>query len=66
MYNKTFSPHVPAMLIHDEYTPEVMKSIQKRQQDLMKNINTLPEFRGVDPRITIVLDDCLADSSAWK
>jgi len=65
MYNKTFSPHVPAMLIHDEYSADVMKSIQRRQCDMVKRINTIPEYAGVDPRITIVLDDCLADSSEW-
>ena len=65
MFNKTFSPHVPAILIHDEYSPDIIQCIQKRQTNLVKNINNNPEFKDVDPRITIILDDCLADSGDW-
>jgi len=65
MYNKTFSPHVPALLIHDEYSSDVIKEIQKRQHNLLINIATIDEYKDVDPRITIVLDDCLADATEW-
>ena len=65
IYNRTFSPHIPSMLIHDKYTPELIESIVKRQQTITQRVNEDPEYKEIDPRAICILDDCLAESKEW-
>lgn len=64
-FNFTYRPHVPAIFIHEEYTPELMAQFLKRQKDLCANCKRDPKYATVDPRAFMILDDCLADSADW-
>lgn len=64
-YNCTYKTHVPSIFIHDEYTPELIEQVLKRQKDICRNCATNPNYKDVDPRAFAILDDCLADSTDW-
>jgi len=64
-FNLTYKPHVPDILIHDEYTPELVEKFLKRQQNITKHYKQDPKYKSVDPRGVLVLDDCLFDAKAW-
>jgi hypothetical protein len=64
-YNFTYRPHVPSIFIHEDYTPELLEQILKRQKDICKKQKVDPAYADVDPRTFVVLDDCLADSNEW-
>jgi len=59
--NNFFGKIVPPLFIHDEYTPEIIANVVKRQKQMLKAVKTKP---NVDPRAFLVLDDCLYDE-AW-
>lgn len=64
-YNWTYKPHVPAIFIHDEFTPELVEQVLKRQKDICKNCRMDSRYKGVDPRAFFIMDDCLADADNW-
>ena len=64
-YNFTYKPHVPSIFIHDEYTPELIEQVLKRQKDICRNCRLDPRYKGIDPRAFVILDDCLADADGW-
>lgn len=67
--NKFFSAIVPPIFIHEEYTPEVIENVVKRQKIVMKLVDKEKSARGssaIDPRAFLVLDDCLYDQSWTK
>jgi len=60
---------VPSLFIHDEYTPELISNIMKRQKMVIKRINQEKAQYGqsnIDPRSFLILDDCLFDPSWVK
>jgi hypothetical protein len=66
--NKFYSNIVPGLFIHDEYTPQLVESVLKRQKMMTKKINKELMMYGkcsVDPRAFLILDDCLYDG-CWK
>lgn len=66
--NKAYSDIIPPIFIHDEYRPEIIDNVLKRQTMIMKKMNKEIQVYGrssVDPRAFLVLDDCLYDKS-WK
>jgi hypothetical protein len=66
--NKNFSSLVPPIFIHEEYRPEIIDNVLKRQTVIMKKINKEIQMYGrssIDPRAFLILDDCLYDN-AWK
>jgi hypothetical protein len=61
--NRFYSQIVPSMFIYDEYNPEIISRVMKRQTKMIKRIN-----RGegdLDPRMYVIMDDCLYDNS-WQ
>lgn len=64
-YNFTYRPHVPSIFIHEDYTPELLEQILKRQKDIVHSCKTDPAYASVDPKAFVVFDDCLADSNEW-
>ncbi len=60
--NKTYTPHIPACLIHYEYTEGIISSIIDRQKHL---INLKEKDKSIDARTICIMDDCLADSEDW-
>lgn len=66
--NRNFSSMVPPIFIHEEYRPEIIDNVLKRQTIIMKKINKELQMYGrtsIDPRAFLILDDCLYDN-AWK
>jgi len=61
--NHFYSEIVPSLFIHEEYTPQLVNNVLKRQKKVGKKIDRGEE--GLDPRAFLILDDCLYDSS-WK
>ncbi len=67
--NSFYSEIVPSLFIHDEFTPELINNVVKRQKiivnktkaDIAKKGNT-----AIDPRAFLILDDCLYDKSWIK
>jgi hypothetical protein len=64
-FNFTFKPHIPSIFIHEEYTPELVAEVLKRQKDISRNVKLDPKYRDVDPRAFLIFDDCLADGDSW-
>ena len=67
--NTFFSNHIPSVLIHDEYTPELMNNVVSRQRLMMKKVNKDISIYGksdIDPRAFLIMDDCLYDSTWTK
>jgi len=60
---------IPSIFIHDEYTPEVIKNLLKRQKTVKKQMMLDLETQGktnINPNSFLILDDCLYDSSWAK
>ena len=66
--NRNFSSLVPPIFIHEEYRPEIIDNVLKRQTIIMKKVNKEIQLYGrssIDPRAFLILDDCLYDNT-WK
>lgn len=66
--NHFFGDMIPPIFIHDEYKPEIIDNVLKRQTVIMKKMNKEVQMYGksnIDPRAFLILDDCLYDNS-WK
>ena len=65
--NVFFQDMVPSKLIHDEYRPDIVENVIKRQLQLKDARNTDKTRNGgssgIDPRAFLILDDCLYDKS---
>jgi hypothetical protein len=61
--NGYYKKMVPPIFIHDEYKPEVIANVLKRQRMMIDKINANVT---VDPRLFLLLDDCIYDQSWVK
>lgn len=61
--NKFFGNMVPKVFIHDEYKPEIIDNVIKRQTSVMKKISS---GLTADPRAFLILDDCNYDTTWLK
>ena len=61
-YNKTYYPHIPSMLIYDDFNINVIHEFLDRQKNIVKMSE---ENTSIDPRAILIMDDCLADSEEW-
>ena len=69
MANKFYGEMIPKVFIHDEYTPQLLDNVIKRQKLIMKTMNKELKVKGhssIDPRAFLILDDCLYDSTWLK
>lgn len=65
--NQFYSKTVPPIFIHDEYTPEIITNFVKRQKKLVnKQVQGVAEYKNIDTRAFLILDDCLYDNSWVK
>ena len=60
--NQFFTPLCPNFFIHDEYTPNLIERVVKRQK---KAVDQWQKDKSVDPRAFLVFDDCMYENS-WK
>jgi hypothetical protein len=66
--NKFYSHFIPSLFIHNEYSPELVQNILKRQTVIMNKKNKEETMYGksnIDPRVFFIMDDCMHDDS-WK
>lgn len=66
--NCFYGKMVPKLFIHDEYKPEIIENILKRQKAITTKYNKEVALYGkttLDPRAFLIMDDCLHDS-CWK
>jgi hypothetical protein len=69
MANKFYSNMVPKAFIHNEYTPELIANVMKRQKLIMKQVEKEKKTKGysnIDPRTFCVMDDCLYNNDWVK
>ena len=65
--NQFYSKTVPPIFIHEEYKPEIINNFVKRQKKLVKKqVGGDPEYKNIDTRAFLILDDCLYDNSWVK
>jgi hypothetical protein len=60
---------IPSIFIHDEYAPEIIKNLLKRQKTVKKQMLIELETQGrtnINPNSFLILDDCLYDSTWAK
>jgi|UniRef100_A0A6C0BH47 hypothetical protein len=66
--NNFYGSMVPKLFIHEDYKPEIIDNILKRQSAIMKRYNKEKKQYGktsIDPRAFLIMDDCLHDN-CWK
>lgn len=66
--NSFYGSMVPKLFIHDEYKPEIIDNVLKRQKTITTKFNKEKAMYGktsLDPRAFLIMDDCLHDS-CWK
>lgn len=66
--NGFYSSHVPKLFIHDEYSSSIVENVLKRQKLALKQMKKENQQFGrttMDPRVFIILDDCLYDNT-WS
>ena len=61
--NGYYSKMVPPLFIHDEYTAPIIANVLKRQKMMIEKINS---NANIDPRLFLLLDDCIYDQSWVK
>ncbi len=67
--NSFYSEIVPSLFIHDEFTPELINNVVKRQKLIVNKTKEDISKKGstkIDPRAFLILDDCLYDKSWIK
>jgi hypothetical protein len=64
--NSFYSKIMPSIFIHGEYNENIISNVLKRQKKVINAINKECNDFGstnIDPRVFIILDDCLYDKS---
>ena len=64
--NPFYSDILPSIFIHEEYLPEIVENVCRRQRMVIKNRDNEKATYGhseINPSAFIILDDCLADNS---
>ena len=64
--NSFYSKLMPNIFIHNEYKPEIISNVLKRQKKIINKIQCEVRETGdsnIDPRFFLILDDCLYDKS---
>jgi hypothetical protein len=61
--NQFYSQIVPKLFIHDEFQPDIVQNMLKRQKIMIQKEN---EGEQCDSRAFLILDDCLYDNSWAK
>ena len=67
--NHFYSGIMPSIFIHDEYTPQIVHNVIRRQKHIKKKINNQIDQSGtsiINPNSFLILDDCMDDDSWTK
>lgn len=66
--NEFYCKIIPSLFIHEEFTPQLLDNVLRRQKMITKRVNKEISCYGkcnIDPRAFLLLDDCLYDD-CWK
>jgi hypothetical protein len=61
--NSFYGKIIPKVFIHEEYSAQIIQNIIKRQKLMVEKLKQNP---NMDPRVFLILDDCLYDNSWTK
>lgn len=63
--NQFYSEIFPPIFIYDEYRPDIVANIVRRQKKVVRSTaaSSRPGAPPVDPRLVFIMDDCLYDDS---
>lgn len=67
--NKFYGKMMPSLFIHEEFSPEIIKNLVKRQQMVVTKLNHQMDTFGkstIDPWAYLILDDLMYDTSWIK
>lgn len=65
--NPFYSGFIPDLFIHYNYSNRILQNVFTRQEKIIdKKKEKEKKGKTLDPRIYIVMDDCLADAKDWK
>ena len=68
-FNHDYGDFIPDSNIFDKFTPNILKSIYDRQEDLdyysKKYAHVFRKY-NINPSILVVADDCMYDSNKWS
>ena len=63
---KTFSYHIPQVFIHYQFSPAKLRNILNRQKLIIDRIKEGGKYRHYDPRVIVIVDDCLKDPAMFR
>jgi hypothetical protein len=66
--NRFYGDMMPSLFIHDEFSPEIVANLVKRQKivvNKMKQQEALYGKSNIDPYAFLILDDLMYDAPAW-
>lgn len=66
--NRFYGDLMPSLFIHDEYSPEIIANLVKRQEVVTKKYETQMAMYGrsnIDPHAFLVLDDMMFSANEW-
>lgn len=64
--NEFYKELVPPVLIHPDYTPEIIENVLERQQRVIEKKQRKPEqYATMDPRQILIMDDLMHNVSTW-
>lgn len=66
--NRFYGNIVPGMFIHDDYDPQIIENVFKRQKMIRRKLDKEEETKGkgnsnIDPRAFLILDDLMFDDT---
>lgn len=62
-----YSKYFPNSYIYQFYSPELMERINERQEKILEKKEEKKKIgKKINPKMFILMDDCLADSNSWK
>ena len=61
-----YASFVPSVCIHEEYKTDTIKNFVQRQKEICKKVKNEPDYRNVDKRGLLLLDDLAYDKSWTK
>jgi hypothetical protein len=64
--NQTYVKHIPSIFIHSKFTDQLVEDFLVRQRKFVTKCKSDPNYKGVDPRAFLILDDCLYNASTWS
>lgn len=66
--NKFYGDMMPSLFIHEEYSPEIIANLVKRQKLVTRKMKQQQAMYGksnIDPFAFLILDDLMYDSQRW-